>query len=111
MKNLIRKILKESEFEWSDTVEDPWINVSDDMLNQIDQDDLDRIVSILDNEIDLSKSDAYEWDVCHSTRFEIQEVIIDEEDDIVIAYISYCNEVPTHLSLWFNRDTHDYNIA
>ena len=111
MKNLIKRILKESEFEWTDTVEDPWVNISEDVLNQINQDNLDRIVTILDNEIDLSKSDAYEWDVCHSARFEIQEVGIDEGNDIVVSYISYCNDVPTHLSLWFDKDDHDYNIA
>jgi hypothetical protein len=103
--------LGESDFDWVGTVEDPWVSVSDDVLNQIDQDNLDHIVSILDNEIDLSKSDGYEWDVCRSARFEIQEVIIEQPDQIIVAFISYCNEVPTHLSLWFDRDTQEYSIA
>jgi hypothetical protein len=103
--------LNESEFEWTDTEEDPWKAIPKDILNQIDSDVLDRIVSILNWEIDYSKSDAYEHDPCGSVRVEIEEVLVEEVNEIVVSYISYCDDVPIHLSLWYNIDTDEHHIA
>jgi hypothetical protein len=103
--------LFKEDFDWTATEQDPWKNVSKEILNKIDSDVLDRIISILDWEIDYSKSDAYEHDPCKSVRFEIEEVHLDDPNEIVISYVSYCDETPTYLSLWYNPDTDEHQIA
>jgi hypothetical protein len=99
------------DFDWTTTEQDPWKNVSKETLAEIDSDVLDRIIQILDWEIDYSRSDAYEHDPCKSVRFEIEEVHLDDPNEIVISYVSYCDETPTYLSLWYNPDTDEHQIA
>lgn len=113
LQSLISSELNESnEFDWVDDEKDPWSNIPNDILNQIDTKDLSEIGSILDYEIDLSKDGRYDWEPCQSTVLEILDVDLERDPDkILVSYVSHCDGNPTYLTLWFNKKTKDYYIA
>ncbi len=121
MRNLIKKVLRESELDWITQPNlDPWSDIPKDILDQITDDEKKIITKAFESDISSWKS----WAGCDSVTHKINSVEIDDEwwhkgrwtEGIKIRFSATCYggdyaDINTStLILFIDRETGEWGI-